>query len=265
MVPGCVEGVDGTFLEGLEVLFAADQGAGRILGVPEVVGKAGLKGTPLGVAAAAAFLDDDGTLEVELFLLVEYVVSVFTEDEQAAVGHALTLHGDVVEHVLCLLKAGGRVDVAAELGSDALEVVEYALAGEALGAVEAHVLEEVGETVLVGSLEDTSGLGGQIELGPVFGKRVLADVIGESIVELTNLHGGIVRKRLHHRVLGREAQSSESRCEKNKDSFHTAIVDCCIDFLFGLQATASGAGFPPPACGRLCCPSSRSYRVWEWK
>ena len=201
MIPGGVEVVDRRLLEGLEVLLAADKGAGCILGIAKVIGETGFKGAPLGVAAAAAFLHDDRTLEVELFLLVEHVVCVLGKDEQAAVGHALTLYGNIVEHVLGFLETGGRIDVAAELGSYALQIVEYALAGEALGAVEAHVLEEVGETVLVGCLIDTAGLGGQIELGPVFGKGVLADVIGESVFELAHFHGRIVRKRLHHGVL----------------------------------------------------------------
>ena len=201
MIPGGVEVVDRRLLEGFEVLLAADKGAGCILGVAEVVGETGLKGAPLGVAAAAAFLHDDRPLEVELFLLVKHVVCVLGEDEQAAVGHALTLYGNIVEHVLGFLETGGRIDVAAELGSYALQIVEYALAGEALGAVEAHVLEEVGETVLVGGLIDAAGLGGQIELGPVFGKGVLADVIGESVFELAHFHGRIVWKRLHHGVL----------------------------------------------------------------
>ena len=250
MIPGSVEVVDRRLLEGLEVLLTADKGAGCILGIAEVVGETGLQGAPLGVAAAAAFLHDDRTFEVELFLLVEHVVCILGEDEQAAVGHAFTLYGNIVEHVLGFLETGGRIDVAAELGSYALQIVEYALAGELFSSVEAHVLEEVGETVLIRGLIDAAGLGGQVELGPVFGKGVLADVIGESVFEFAHLNGRIVRKRLHHGVLRGEAQASESRSEKNDDSFH-AIVVFCINFRFGRQAAASGAGFPPPACGRL--------------
>ena len=77
---------------------------------------------------------------------------------------------------MCLLESGRCVDVPSEFGSDALEPVEHCLVREILCAVEAHVLEEVGESVLVVFLLECSHVRGKIEFCPLCGLVVVADV-----------------------------------------------------------------------------------------
>ena len=62
------------------------------------------------------------------------------------------------------------------------------LAGIALDAVESHVLAEVGETLLVVAFHDGTGVGDQAELDHLLGFLVVADVVGESVVQLAVGH-----------------------------------------------------------------------------
>ena len=201
VVPGVVEVYEGFRLEGLQVLLRADEGAAGLFGVrAEVVGESGLHAAPGCVAAGAALLDDDTAFGVDFLGLVKHEVGIVSEDHEAAVHDALPLYGDVVEHILCFLEAGRGVDVAAELCSDGTEVVQDGLAGEVLGAVEAHVLQEVGQTVLLGVfLLDGTYVGGQVELCTAGRKLIVANVIGETVVQVADGHLLGVRKLGHLR------------------------------------------------------------------
>ena len=212
MIPGSVEVVEALGSEGFEALLAADEGAGGVFGVAEIVGETLLEGAPLRGVALALLAYDDGTLEVDFLSGVGDIMRIFAEDEDAGVGHGGAFHRHVVEHVLRLFETCRGIDVAAEFCAYALEVIKDALSGEALGAVEAHVLEEVGETVLVGSLVNAAGVGGEIEFRPVLRKFVVADIIGEAVLKLADADCGVVRKGLHHGIpLGAEAQGRETR------------------------------------------------------
>ena len=116
---------------------------------------------------------------------------VVAKHHQAAVQHAFALDGNVVKHILGLLEAGGCIDVASEFGADALQPVQDALSGEVLRAVEAHVLEEVGQAVLVGSFQYCTRVRGKIKLYALCGQFVVTDVISETVIELANLDGRI--------------------------------------------------------------------------
>ena len=69
------------------------------------------------------------------------------------------------------------------------------------------MLEEVGQTVLVGSFLDCTHVGSKIELCPLGRLVVVTDVISHSVVEFANLNGRIVGKS----VLG----ASENRRHKH--------------------------------------------------
>ena len=143
-------------------------------------------------------------------------MGIFAEHHQAGINHGLTLHGDVVEHVLGLFKTGGCIDIAAEFGADALQPVENSLSGEMLGAVEAHVLEEMCKTVLVGSFLDGTNIGCKIKLGTMYGELVVTDVVGKPVVEFSYLYCGIPRKGPHHGIVLCGHRHGR-RCGKNCD------------------------------------------------
>jgi hypothetical protein len=107
-------------------------------------------------------------------------------DERGAVGGDLQLVDGLVE-------AGVGVEVGAESHADALEVIDDLLLLEVLRAVERHVLDEVGEPLLVVVLEHRAGVHRQAQLGPLLGAPVGADVVAEPVRQSADPHGRIHR------------------------------------------------------------------------
>ena len=142
------------------------------------------------------------------------------QDEQARVDDAFAYQRNVVEHIYCLLYTCRGVDIASELRPDALEVLEDAFPREVLRPVEAHVLEEVGETVLVRSLLDGSDICGQIEFGSVFRFVVVSDVVGEPVLELPLPYSRVIGQL----VLPEDRHGSENGHEENKNPFHILYI-----------------------------------------
>ena len=144
---------------------------------------------------------------------------VVAQDHQAGVHDGGALDGDVVEHVLGFLETGRGIDVAAELGADGTEIVQDGFAGEVLGAIEAHVLQEVGQTVLLGVfLLDGTHVGGQVELCAAGRKLVMPDVIGKAVFKMAdgNLVGvgklGHLRDGGFQLLTGRLLSQSHGTC-----------------------------------------------------
>ena len=174
---------------------------------------------PSGGIAGPLLLEDDSTLLVDLILGEGDEVGVVVHYEDAGIHHGGADEGDVVEQVDGLLHAGARIDVAAEACAYALKPVEDSLSGEVLGAVEAHVLEEVREAVLVGSLLDGAHVGRQIELRTFLGESVVTDVVGESVVEFSDTGGRIIGKVGDFLCLS-GCGGRDEHCRDQKESFH---------------------------------------------
>ena len=130
--------------------------------------------------------------------------------KEARVNDALADDGDVVEHVLCLLKACRGVDVTAELGTDTLQILKQFLVGEILCTVETHVLKEVGKTVLVVLLLESTYICRQVELGTLCRLRIVTDVIGKSVLELANSY-----IRVNRQYCLRECCQCNKRCNQH--------------------------------------------------
>ena len=114
------------------------------------------------------------------------------QDEQAGIRHTGAHERDVAEHVNRLLHPCGSVHVAAEGGTDALQIVQDGFSREILRAVEAHMLQKVGQAVLVRSLLDSADICGKIDLSPLGRLVVMPYVICQAIVKLTNADCRIV-------------------------------------------------------------------------
>ena len=189
-------------LEGFQAFLLADQGATLHLGALEVDGKGGLHRAPLRIPALSALLDDDAAFLVDLHGIVVDKVCIVAQDHQTRINDRRALDGNVVEHVLGFLEAGGGVHVPAEFGADGTEIVQDAFVGEMRGAVEAHVLQEMRETVLVGGFLDGAHIGGKVELRPALGELVVADVIGKSVFEMAHADRRIIGEGGHHLLHG---------------------------------------------------------------
>jgi hypothetical protein len=94
-----------------------------------------------------------------------------------------------------------------------------------LGAVEAHMLEEVSQAVLVRGFLDGAHIGAKIKLDTLCRKLVMADVVGKAVFQLTYLDSGIPRKGPEHRiVLCGHTDCQEQGNEQRKETLHYFTV-----------------------------------------
>ena len=121
---------------------------------------------------------------------------VVVHDEQAGVDYAFTYHRDVVEHVGGLLDAGCGIDVPSEFRTYLLEIVEHGLAGQVLRAVEAHVLEKVGQSVLVRSLLDGAYVRGEVEFRTLCRLVIVSDVVCQTVFQFSLAYSRVVGQRV---------------------------------------------------------------------
>ncbi len=140
-------------------------------------------------------------------------MGVVVHHEKAGIDDALAGHRYVVEHVGGLFDPSRGVDVAAELRSDSLEIFKKRLAREILRPVEAHMLEEMGETVLVRGLLNRPDIGREVELGSLCGLVVVPDVVGQPVVKLSHPDFRVIRKLL--KVLSERGRRGEKQREAN--------------------------------------------------
>jgi hypothetical protein len=108
-----------------------------------------------------------------------------------------------------LVKAGVGVDVRAEAHADRLHEPDDPLIREVGGAVERHVLDEVGEPALVVVLEDRAGADHEPELGAVAWRPVGAHVITKAIRQRADRDPRVGRYRLRERRGGGAGRDRE--------------------------------------------------------
>ena len=121
---------------------------------------------------------------------------IVVQDQKAGVHHRFPYQRNIIEHIGGLVNACGGVDIASERSPDALKPIQNALVREILRAVEAHVLKEVRETVLVRCLLNSSDIGGEIELSPAGRLVIVSDVIGQTVLQLSLFYGRVIRQLL---------------------------------------------------------------------
>ena len=124
-------------------------------------------------------------------------MGIIVKDQQAGIHYPFPDKRNIVQHILSLVDAGRSIDIASEGGSDALEPVQQSLAWEILSAVEAHVLKEMGETILVRSFLDCTDVGSKVEFRPRSRFVVVPYVISQAVVKLAFPHCRIIRQLLH--------------------------------------------------------------------
>ena len=151
-----------------------------------------------GRAAHTPLLVDHTTFLVDFRTLEQEVVAPVVEDEQTRVERTDTCGLHVVDVVNRLIEAGVGVEVLTEFHTDALEIGLELVAWEMSGSVEAHVLKEVGKSALRFLLLHGSHFLCNVEICTLFRPFVMANVVRESVVELTHPHVGVDRQRLHH-------------------------------------------------------------------
>ena len=182
-VPLVVVGAQGLMVEAADDFLGADGQAMAVGAVGVDLGKHLLVDAHLG---ALALLKDDTALLVDLLAFKRDEARPVVENEDARVDEVHVGGRNVGEHVDGLLDAGPGVDILAELHAVVLHVVEQCLAGEVLRAVEGHVLQEVGQTLLVVFFKDGADLLRDVEVGALGGFLVMTDVVGQSVLQFAS-------------------------------------------------------------------------------
>ena len=107
----------------------------------------------VGALPATPFLDDDAPLLVDLLRFEGHTVRPVFENLEGRL-HDLGRVGGDGEFVDGLIKAGVGVEVGADTQTDTFEIVPQFLFGEVSCAVERHVLDEMGQPLLLVGLQD---------------------------------------------------------------------------------------------------------------
>ena len=149
---------------------------------------------------SAPLLDHDTALLVDLLRVEDDATGPVHQDLEGRREHLGVVHRDL-QHVHRFVEAGVGVDVGSKPHPDRLEVVHQLQLLEVLGAVEGHVLDEVGKPELVVVLEDRAGVDDQAQLGAVFWLVVFVDEVGEAVRQGAGGNLGIGGDRVGRVVL----------------------------------------------------------------
>ena len=95
------------------------------------------------------------------------------------------------------MSTGIGVQVLTEFHPDTLQVLLQCITGEVGRSIETHVFQEVGKAALVGFFLNGAYLLGNVKVGPVCRLAVLADIIGQSVVQLSDTDIFVDRDRRH--------------------------------------------------------------------
>ena len=159
-----------------------------VLRVGVELGQVALQHAHLCAGPESPLLVDDAALLLNLLGLQQQTVGPVVEDEQTGVDDALARGGHVRDVIDRLVDGGVGVQVAAELHADGLAPLHDVVALEVLGAVEAHVLQEVGQTALLVVLLYGAHALCEVDLGPLLRPGIVTDVVGQSVVEPAHAH-----------------------------------------------------------------------------
>ena len=200
-VPLVVVVADGLVGEVVDDVDAADGHTVGVLGVGVHHGlRFRVEAHDAAVTAAPLFVDDAAFL-VYLLVFQQYGVAPVVQDEEAGVHDILVFGRHVADVIHRFVHTGIGVQVGSELdafafapGNDARVLV---VTGEVLGAVEAHVLQEVRQAALLRFFLNGTHLLGDVEFHPMLGQGVVADIIGQSVFQLADAYLFVHRDRRH--------------------------------------------------------------------
>ena len=82
------------------------------------------------------------------------------------------------------------------------------------------MLKEVRETVLVGSLLNRSDVGRKVEFRPARRLVIVSDVIGQTVLQLSDLDCRVIRKLLHLSACHERRRAQKESGDQNQKSFH---------------------------------------------
>ena len=219
---------------GFEVVDDAHQSDGHAFAVARArveFGQLAVEDAHHGAGAHSPLLVDDAALFVDFCRLEQQAVGPVVQDVEAGIDVRVA-HGHTVDVVDRFIRRGVGVQVFAKFHADAFAVFDDAVSGEMLSAVEAHMFQEVGQSALVFFLLYGAHFLCDVEVHAVFGAGVVADVVGQSVGQLTVAYGRVHVEWRHSAHLGRgrgDAQRQQQQCHqpsRGKEFSHN--VKCII-------------------------------------
>jgi hypothetical protein len=171
---------------------ADGQALGRQLAL-EQEGEAGLVDAQGGGVARALLRQDDPALAIDGGGVEQEFASQFAHQEQAGVD-GLVVHLGEVELVNRLGEAGVGVGVGSESQAGALQHLDHLAFLHGLGAVEGHVLQEVGDAALGLGLAERAGVDAEADGGLALRRGVAGDGVFHAVRERAEADGGVGRQ-----------------------------------------------------------------------
>ena len=164
-----------------------------------------------------AFLaDDDAALGIDGVRRHQGRRHHLAQDVQAGVD-GLVLGVRQLQHIGGLVEAGEGVGVGAEGQTQPFKNAHHLVLGHVLGAVEGHMLHEVGQTLLVVALHQRTGVDAQAERRLAGRGRILQQGVAHPVRQQAVADGGVGRDvagRLGPRVRRRDlgGRGGDGRC-----------------------------------------------------
>ena len=141
-----------------------------------------------GTTCAPLFVNNT-TLLIDFGILKQQIVTPVMQNQQTRVDNALALQWGRTYVINRLVYRGIGIEIGTELNADGLAPGNNAkfltLSWEVLGAVECHVLKEVGKSALTWLLKYRTYALGNVEIGKASLLCIVADIIGHAILKLT--------------------------------------------------------------------------------
>ena len=92
------------------------------------------------------------------------------------------MHWSIGHHIDSLIKRGIGIEILAITHPDTFDVLVHAVVGEMFAPIKSHVLQEVRQSPLVFLLQNGTHVLSNIKIRSFLGQRIVADIIGQSIV-----------------------------------------------------------------------------------
>ena len=149
--------------------------------------------TAAGIVAEAPLLADDSAFVVQCLLLAGDVAGPVVQHHKHGI-HERIPHQRHFREVIDGLGPGGEgIHVITETHAFLGQEIEYPLAGIMPGAVEGHMLQEMGQTVLIVLFLESAHIVRDIELRAALGLLVMAEIVAQPVVEPAGAEIGVVR------------------------------------------------------------------------
>ena len=175
--------------------------------------------TQIGRISCTPFLVDNLTLGIYLIAFEQDTRRPIVQNKQTGIDETFSCR-DIGNIIYRLIDRCIGIEVGTEFHTVVFEIIDNVFPGEMGCSIERHMFEEVCQTTLMLFFENGTYTLRNIELDPVFGKIVMAEVISKAVLKLTHTNGRI--KSFFERLLGRQQRRSQQTSDK-ENFFHEIL------------------------------------------